>query len=115
MIRQGDVVGPHVELPLSQSQNTAQHRTTVYADPHVQVDLGRVPDVPDGLDHAKSHLDATVSVVRSGDRKSANAVVTVAEKLYTEAVIFGRELVETSEQVVEYLDQFLSTALACQS
>lgn len=114
MVGQGDVVGPHVELPLAQAEDAAQDRAAVYADPHVEVDLGRVPDVPDSLDHAEAHLDAAVRVVRAGDREPADAVVAVAEELYPEAVVLGRELVEPGEEVVQHLHQLLGAALARQ-
>lgn len=39
MIRESDVVRPHVELPFPQPQDSAQHRSTVDPYSHVQIDL----------------------------------------------------------------------------
>lgn len=44
MVRQGDIVAPHVELPLAQPQHTAQDIAGVDADSHVHVESGRFPD-----------------------------------------------------------------------
>lgn len=38
VIRQRDVVGPHVKLPLPQAKNSTVHTTAVDADPHVYID-----------------------------------------------------------------------------
>lgn len=39
VVGQGDVIGPDVELPLSQAEHAAQHGAGVDADPHVQIHL----------------------------------------------------------------------------
>lgn len=39
VVGEGDVVGPHVELPLSQTQHAAVHPPRVDAHPHVHVHL----------------------------------------------------------------------------
>lgn len=46
MVGEGDVVAPHVELPLSQAQDAAKHVSGVDADPHVHVESGGFPDEP---------------------------------------------------------------------
>lgn len=39
VVGQGDVVGPNVELPLPEAQNTAEHSARVDANAHVQDDV----------------------------------------------------------------------------
>jgi len=39
VVGQSDVIGPDVELPLSQAKHAAQHGARVDADPHVQIHL----------------------------------------------------------------------------
>lgn len=63
MVRQGDIVTPHVKLPLPQAQDSTQYRSTVYTDAHVEIDFGGVTDVPDSLDHVQTHFDAAVRVI----------------------------------------------------
>jgi hypothetical protein len=46
VVGEGDVVAPHVELPLSQAQDAAKHVSGVDADPHVHVESGGFPDEP---------------------------------------------------------------------
>ena len=42
---------------------------------------------PDGLDHRQSHVDAVGGVLRPTDRKSADAVVAVAQDLDAHALV----------------------------
>jgi hypothetical protein len=89
VVGQGHVVGPDVELPLAQPEDAAEDRAAVDADPHVEVDLGRVAHVPDGLYHVEAHLHAAMSVIGPRHRQPADAVVAVAEELYAEAVVLS--------------------------
>lgn len=73
------------------------------------------PDVSYGLYHMQAHLDAAVSVIAPGDRQAGDAVVTVAEELYAQTMVFRRELVETGEEIVQNLHQLLGAALTRQS
>lgn len=57
VIRQRDVIGPHVELPLINAENAAENGPRMNPDPHVQIDLrrrrgeevNRYPPGPDGM------------------------------------------------------------------
>jgi len=49
------------------------------------------------VDHIQSHLHAAVSVIGPRLWKSGNAIVTVSEKLYPEAVMLGGQPVESAE------------------
>lgn len=63
----------------------------------------------------QAHLDAAMSVIAPGDRQAGNAVVAVAEELYTQTVIFGRESVEARKEIVQHLYELLGAALTRQS
>lgn len=52
----------------------------MYADAHVEVDLGGVAYVAYGLDHVQAHLNAAVRVVGSCHWQTADAIVTVAQQ-----------------------------------
>lgn len=77
--------------------------------------LSSISNVSYSLDHVKSHLDAAMSVIAPRGRQTGNAVVTVAEKFYPEAMILGRESIEPREEIVQHPDEFLSAALTGQS
>jgi len=49
------------------------------------------------VDHVQSHLHAAVSVIGPRLRKSGNAIVTVSEELYPEAVMLGGQPVESAK------------------
>lgn len=46
VIGQRHIIRPHIELPLAQTQNAAQHPSRMDADTHVQVDIGGLDDGP---------------------------------------------------------------------
>jgi hypothetical protein len=87
VVGEGDVVAPHVELPLSQAQDAAKHVSGVDADPHVHVESGGFPDEPDGFDHLQAHVDTVVGVIGSGNRQPGHAVIAVAQYFDPHALV----------------------------
>jgi hypothetical protein len=77
--------------------------------------LRGVPHISYGFNHVQAHLDAAMGMIVPGNRQAANAVVTVAEKLDAQTMILRRELIETCEEIVQYLHQLLGAAVTCQS
>jgi len=49
------------------------------------------------VDHVQSHLHAAVSVIGPRLRKTGNAIVTISEELYPEAMVLGGQPVESAE------------------
>ncbi len=65
----------------------------------------------DGIDHVESHFYGVFGVVGRGLWQTRHAVVTIAENLDSQAIVVGRELIETAEKFVEQSHQLLSRAL----
>lgn len=93
----GDVIGPDVELPFAQAQNAAEHVSRVDANAHVDGHVGSRAHLTDFGDHQKSHAHAVGGVVGARDRKSAHAVITIAEDFDSQTMVLLRESVETGE------------------
>lgn len=51
LVREFDILAVDIELPLSLSEDTGQHSTSVYAHPHVDRTIGLLLHVLDGVHH----------------------------------------------------------------
>lgn len=68
IISQSDVVGPHVVLPLPQTQDSAQYPSRMDAHPHVELHVGGLHYAGDGVDHVQAHFHGAMRVVGPGLR-----------------------------------------------
>ena len=64
-VSSGDVITPHIILPLLQTNHSAQHIPSVDTYPHVHLHPGQLSDGADGGDHRETHLDNVDGVVGS--------------------------------------------------
>lgn len=80
VVGQGDVIGPDVELPLSQAEHAAQHGARVDADPHVQIHLCV------GREEENKGTHATL-----GTKGAQHTLVGRPKLLFTRRAIYERE------------------------
>lgn len=65
--------------------------------PYISLDLTLLNEkkyLRNSVDHIQSHFDGTMSVIRPSFRQAADAVITVAQQLNPETVMFRRQPVE---------------------
>ena len=63
-------------------------------------------DLPNGVDHKKTHSDTIDGVVGTGHRQTTDAIVAVAQNLDAHTMVLLGEFVKTAEEVVKSADEF---------
>ena len=94
------IEGPDVELPLPKAQQARQDRARVDADAHVDVDVSRLPDRLDDLDHAQAHQQALHRMVLVELGQATDAIVAIAEQFDPKTGVLLGQLVEAPIELV---------------
>uniref|UniRef100_A0A2M3ZPW8 Putative secreted peptide n=1 Tax=Anopheles braziliensis TaxID=58242 RepID=A0A2M3ZPW8_9DIPT len=104
-IRQRYIVAPDVKLDALGTDDPAQYRTGVHTDPHLDALVTLRIENAYRLDHTEAHLDAADGMIGPRFRAPRHAVITIAERRNLLAPIHQTQIVETLEQIVQYLHQ----------
>lgn len=96
VVGQRDIVGPHVILPLPQSEDSAKNSSRVDPYAHVELDIGGFHDAGDGVDHVQAHFHGAMGMVGARLWKTGHAVVAVAQDFDSEAVVVLKQQENTN-------------------